>query len=199
MHRQPLLDQLALYRARHPEEEQVVDSIVDLVSAHRDCFQRSCLPGHVTGSSWIVDAALERGLLTHHRKLARWLQLGGHADGDPDVPAVALREAREESGMQDFDVIVPEDGCSILDVDVHVIPAFGNEPAHEHHDIRFLFRAAPGQGLTISSESNDLAWFAWADLGDVGADESVLRLGRKARAVFANERFTAVRNAQSTE
>ena len=85
-----------------------------------------------------------------------------------------------------------------LDVDVHVIPAFGDEPAHEHHDVRFLFRAGPGQRIAISSESNDLAWFAWADLGGVGADESVLRLARKARSVFESGRFTAVRNAQST-
>lgn len=187
MHRQPLLEQLARYLLRHPEERNEVERVRCLVTAHPDCFERSCLPGHVTGSNWIVSDDGDRCLLTHHRKLGRWLQLGGHADGDPDVAGVALREAREESGMRDFDSVVPLDGCAILDIDVHAIPALGSEPAHEHHDIRFLWRACPGQMLEISRESTDLAWFGWDALAEIGADDSILRLARKARRVLASD------------
>jgi 8-oxo-dGTP pyrophosphatase MutT (NUDIX family) len=138
----------------------------------------------VTASAWIVSADEQRCLLTHHRKLDRWLQLGGHADGDPDPLAVALREAQEESGMQHFDVLSrDETGRPIpLDVDVHVIPARAGEPEHEHHDIRFLLRAHPGQRLVTSHESIDLKWFTPEGFAEVADEESLIRMARKAPA-----------------
>ena len=105
MHRRPLLDLLDVYQQRHPEESACVEKIRALAVAHENCFQRDCQPGHITASSWIVSHDHQRVLFTHHRKLDRWLQLGGHADGDTDVLEVALKEAREESGMNDFDVL----------------------------------------------------------------------------------------------
>lgn len=184
MHRRSLLQILDVYEARWPGERDCVARMRDLVSARSDCFERTCLPGHVTASSWIVSAEGDRCLLTHHRKLERWLQLGGHADGDPDVVAVALREAMEESGMAGFDVLsLDASGRPFpLDLDVHDIPARRNEPPHEHHDVRFLLRARPGQGLVRSAESIELRWFEPAEIEAIETDESVLRLARKARA-----------------
>ena len=78
---------------------------LDFVRAHPDCLARTCAPGHLTGSAWIVSPDRRRTLLTHHRKLGKWLQLGGHADGDADLLAVALREAREESGLRGLRVV----------------------------------------------------------------------------------------------
>ncbi len=83
-----------------PAEAQVAAEFVRFAEAHPDCLWRSCVPGHFTGSAWVVDAARRHTLLTHHRKLDKWLQLGGHADGDPDLLAVARREAREESASR---------------------------------------------------------------------------------------------------
>ncbi len=173
---------LERYAARQPDELECVERIRALVEAHDDCFDRRCLPGHVTASAWIVSADDGRCLLTHHRKLERWLQLGGHADGDPDPLAVALREAREESGMEHFEVLsVDAAGEPIpIDVDVHVIPARKDEPEHEHHDVRFLLRARAGQVLRASDESLDLRWLEPERLADLAADESVLRMARKA-------------------
>jgi len=185
VHRQPLLDMLARYSARHPDESGALRarSLVEQASA---CFERSCLPGHVTSSAWIASEDGERFLLTHHRKLGRWLQLGGHTDGDPDVVASALREAREESGMEHFELVADTSGDVLLDVDVHAIPALGAEPAHEHHDMRILLVARSGQALRASGESLALRWFAWKELDAIAqADESVLRLARKARARLA--------------
>ena len=99
MHRKPLLDLLARYRASHPDEAACADRIRALVETQRDCFERSCFPGHVTASAWLLSPDGRRFLLTHHRKLDQWLQPGGHADGDTDLPRVALREAREETGL----------------------------------------------------------------------------------------------------
>lgn len=191
MHREPLLELLARYERLHPDEADRVQQVCELVRNHADCFERSCLPGHVTASTWIVSSDRRRFLLTHHRKLGRWLQLGGHADGDPDVHAVALREAREESGLHELDWIGGSgDGSAPLplDVDVHGIPARPGEPAHQHHDVRFLLAARPGQTLVVSDESHDLAWFEWDRLESEFREESLLRMGRKARAACRLER-----------
>lgn len=181
MHRQPLLDLLARYRAWFPAESAMVDRITDLVRGRPDCLLRTCQPGHITASAFILDASGARFLLTHHRKLGRWLQLGGHVDGEGHVLQAALREAREESGMSAFEVL-PVRGIPglPLDVDVHTIPARGSEPAHEHHDIRFLLRASAGQDLVRSDESHALAWFPLADHERILTEASVLRLARKA-------------------
>lgn len=184
MHRRPLLTLLEAYRARYPEDGERALAVAGFVLAHTDCFERSCLLGHVTGSAWIVSPDGEQVLLTQHRKLGRWLQLGGHCDGDSDVFAVALREAREESGLERFETLSDDSGTLPLDVDVHEIPARGAEPAHLHHDIRFLLLAEPEQSLCRSDESVDLRWVPWADLPRLAAEESLLRMGRRARGLL---------------
>ena len=95
-HRDLLLDLLRRYEAGHPDQRERVGFVRDFVTRHEDCFERSCREGHVTGSAWILSPDHRSVLLTRHRKLGRWLQLGGHADGNPDVASVALREARED-------------------------------------------------------------------------------------------------------
>jgi 8-oxo-dGTP pyrophosphatase MutT (NUDIX family) len=184
LERRALLDALDGYSADHPAELTTAHEIRTLVAQHADCFERSCLPGHVTASAWILSPDHERFLLTHHRKLGRWLQLGGHADGDPDLAAVALREAREESGMQKFAFLPSVDGAPRpVDLDVHWIPPRPREVGHFHHDVRFLLVAEPGQALRISEESLDLRWFEWSEFESVAAEESLNRLGRKVRSL----------------
>ncbi len=181
-HRQPLLDMLDRYVERFPGEEPMCERVRELVTAHEDCFERSCVPGHVTASAFILSPDREKVLLTHHKKLDLWLQLGGHADGDTYVADVALREAQEESGMEGFDIVTPGDGEPLpLDVDVHVIPAHGDEPQHEHHDIRFLLVAWPEEEITVSDESHDVQWVDWNDLEDYTSEVSILRMADKAR------------------
>jgi len=142
---------------------------------HDDCLERSCVPGHFTGSAWLVDRTAQRVLLTHHRKLDRWLQLGGHADGDGDLAGVALREAEEESGLAEL-VVEPE----IFDLDRHVIPARGNEPEHWHYDVRFVVRATGTEAFVVGDESHALAWRDITRIAsDTEADESLRRMARK--------------------
>ena len=128
------------------------------------------MPGHVTGSAWIVDQAGERTQLTHHRKLNMWIQLGGHSDGDPNSLNVALREANEESGLT-----VNPVAESIFDLDIHLIPARKSEPAHYHYDVRYIL-VADSDAFTVSEESLDLAWVSPKELPTLTDEESMLRM-----------------------
>lgn len=193
MHRAPLLHLLHRYVKRWPEDRARIARVIEFVRAHEDCFERSCREGHVTGSAWILSPDHRCVLLTHHRKLGRWLQLGGHADGDADPLRVALREAREESGLRGFRPLPDEPDPVPLDVDVHVIPARGSEAAHAHFDVRFLLEAAPGQEPVASEESHALQWVERARLWEFIDEESQLRMERHAREVLA--RLAAPRQA----
>ena len=179
MDREPLIQLLRRHAEAWSDERPLAERFMAFARAHADCLLRTCPPGHITASAWIDDAAGERALLTHHRKLGRWLQLGGHVDGEPRVERAALREAVEESGMARFEFAHWAGALTPLDLDVHAIPARGSEPEHLHWDVRFWLRAAPGQALAISEESTDLRWFTPAELTAATAEESVVRMLRK--------------------
>jgi 8-oxo-dGTP pyrophosphatase MutT (NUDIX family) len=157
------------------EEALAVRETIAFVRSHPDCLLRSCPPGHLTGSAWILSPDRRSTLLTHHGKLGKWLQLGGHADGDPDLLAVALREAREESGLSGLRAVDPR----LFDVDRHWIPDRGAEPGHWHHDLRFVLEADPSEPLTVSRESKALAWVEVASVASLNPEESMARMVRK--------------------
>jgi 8-oxo-dGTP pyrophosphatase MutT (NUDIX family) len=158
-------------------ESAMTAETLRFVEAHPECLLRSCAPGHLTGSAWIVSPDRTRTLLTHHLKLDKWLQLGGHADGDGDLLAVARREAREESGLTQLRAV----GSEIFDLDRHWIPARKNDPGHYHYDLRFLFEADPAEPLVITSESKDLAWVELDRVAESNPEESMRRMVRKSR------------------
>jgi 8-oxo-dGTP pyrophosphatase MutT (NUDIX family) len=145
------------------------------VTQNPDCFVRSLQHGHITGSAFVIDPCKKHVLLTHHCKLNQWLQLGGHADGEMNIQAVALREAMEESGLSQIKPL----SDSIFDVDIHLIPARKEEPAHYHYDIRFLFEANPEEPLHISNESNDLQWIEFNRITNLNVDQSIMRMVHK--------------------
>jgi ADP-ribose pyrophosphatase YjhB (NUDIX family) len=162
-------------RAEAGAEAAMLAEYGPFIAAHADCLWRTCRDGHLTASAWIVDPARQRTLLTHHHKLDRWLQLGGHVDGNPNLAEAAMREAREESGLAGLRLVSPE----IFDVDRHRIPARGDEPEHWHFDVRFLIEADPAEPLAISSESKDLAWVALTEVARLNPSESLARMVRK--------------------
>ncbi len=186
MHRQPIQELIVKFVERNPDQTKVAERILQLVSNHEDCFERTCLPGHVTGSAWVVSHDWQRHLLLHHRKLNKWLQPGGHAEGENDIAGVALREATEESGLIDLQFVEAYEPAALIDLDVHQIPARHRstgeliDPAHEHHDLRFLIQCPTPQEPILSDESNEVRWLTEAEVRSVTDEPSVLRLLDKA-------------------
>ncbi len=183
MHRQFLANKLAQYTAFNANEESMLNDIIRFVDEHSDCFERSLKIGHITGSAWIVDKERSHALLTHHRKLDRWLQLGGHSDGDSNTLNVALREGLEESGLKDLHPV----SDTIFDVDVHLIPARKDEPDHYHYDVRFLLEADRHADLVVSDESHDLAWLPLDEIIKLASDESIQRMVAKTHQLNAEK------------
>jgi 8-oxo-dGTP pyrophosphatase MutT (NUDIX family) len=173
--RQSLIAAIQFYPVVFAGEEKTKKDFLELLG-HPNSFQRNHLPGHITGSAWIVNKNLTRTVLIHHAKLLRWLQPGGHADGDEDVLRVAIREAEEETGLTKFSIPDP----SIFDLDIHPIPDRADFPAHLHYDVRFLLIADEADSLTISDESTGLKW---VDLNSVDGltnhNPSMMRLVHK--------------------
>jgi 8-oxo-dGTP pyrophosphatase MutT (NUDIX family) len=164
-------------RAEPGLEAAMLAEFFPFIAAHADCLWRTCLEGHLTASAWIVDTSRTHALLLHHRKLDRWLQPGGHVDGEADLLRAAEREAQEETGLRALHVADPE----IFDVDRHHIPARGTEPAHWHFDVRFLLVADSAELLAPSDESREVAWVPLEKIYELNPDESIARLVRKTR------------------
>ena len=177
VHRQSLMEQLSDYALRHPEEQEVLAAFTGFVESETDCFRRGLSIGHITGSAWVVNADGSEVLLTHHRKLDCWLQLGGHADGDTEVLSVAMKEAEEESGLVGFTHV----GSGIFDIDIHPIPARKDEPGHLHYDVRYVLRANGGLDYIVSDESHDLRWVKLDDVKTLTTEPSMMRMVAKWR------------------
>ena len=162
------------YARRVPEHAALAAEYAALLDEPgEDPFTRARLTGHFTGSAWLASADGRRVLLTHHRKLGRWLQLGGHADSDRDLAAVALREAEEESGLPGLQLPTAE----IFDLDRHWIPERGEVPGHWHFDVRYVVQAGANEDFVVSGESLELAWRDIAMIAsDAQADDSLRRM-----------------------
>lgn len=173
--RRQLLADFVDYAVQYPDESATAREFAGFLGSDAAVFERAHAIGHFTGSAWLVSADGRRVLLTHHRKLDRWLQPGGHADGVEDLARVALTEAEEESGLAD---LVVEGG--IYDLDRHAIPARGSDPEHWHYDVRFVVRATGSEDFVVGEESHALAWRPVESIAsDPGFDASMQRMARK--------------------
>ena len=169
----------AVWVGAGPDVER--DRILALLDEHAGALaDRVTAPGHLTGSALVVDAAHERVLLLLHTKLGRWLQPGGHADGDHELAGVALKEATEETGIDGLRVLVPA-----VDVDVHRVDHRDALGEHLHLDLRFVVLAPPGAVEDPNHESLDHRWVTWDELPDAVDEEGIVRLARAGRAALA--------------
>ena len=179
--RKALLEALRQHVPADAEEARDRDQILAFVARHEQPFDRAIREGHLTGSAITVSADGSQVLLLHHRKLDRWLQPGGHGDpGETAGEQVALREAFEESGIAGLwlDALAPRP----LDVDVHDIPARGDEPAHQHLDLRYLVRAPDGARASPAlAELHEIRWVEWDGIKALDPDHGLRRALAKAR------------------
>ncbi len=168
------------------QERRDKDAILRLVETEPACFSRNTFtPGHVTGSAFVVCPTTGLVLLHHHRRLDAWLQLGGHDEDEHDPRATALREAAEESGLQDLALLSDD----ILDLDVHDIPAGKGEPAHRHHDVRYaLVTSTPDSLKRDARESIDLRWFPLGEAAEKMNEPGGRRALARIAALLATRR-----------
>ncbi|MEL6537696.1 MAG: NUDIX hydrolase [Bacteroidota bacterium] len=169
-------DTLALleaYQPSHPEDAQFQQDIMAFVRKYPEDFhRRTTVEGHLTASAWIVNPDRTRFLLTHHAKLNRWLQLGGHIEEDATLQVAAMREAAEESGLSSIRLV----STAVFDLDIHTIPARKQDAEHLHLDVRFLIEADDEEAWEVSEESNALAWVSADQIRKEVADVSMLRM-----------------------
>jgi len=167
-----------------PDEQPDRERMLALLDSTPDCFHRTSFPGHFTGSALVVSADGSKTLLHHHRKLDRWLQFGGHCDGDENLPRVAQREALEESGIEGLILASPRP----FDLDIHEIPARATEPVHFHYDVRYVLIAPENATFVTSEESHELRWFTPEEMLALPLDQGLRRLVAKWQTLLARRR-----------
>lgn len=181
MERVKLVQALNYYQTSFEEELATIGRFKSLLNNFPSCYQRSLTTGHITASAWIIDEFGSSALLVHHKKLNRWLQPGGHADGDENIIAVATREAKEETGLKSLKLIDE----NIFDIDIHLIPRHKDIKSHCHHDVRFLFMADKTENYVVSEESNELAWVPMEKMGIFTRNSiSIHRMVLKTKLIF---------------
>lgn len=179
-----LLSELRTYDAEDGAEERDRVAMLALL-AEQDAFSRAHFaPGHFTASCYILDDG-GRLLLHHHRRLDRWLQMGGHVEGEETPHLAALREGGEESGLTDLALAAN----GIFDLDIHGIPAGKGEPGHHHYDVRYVARtASPGAVAIDRAESNELAWVSLERAAELMPGPESQRVIRKIARLLSGER-----------
>ena len=171
-----------------PDLEHVKRQFFTLTALEPDALLRQTRPGHLTASVLLVDQDASHVLLLHHTKLERWLQPGGHADGEANLARVALKEATEETGIQGIEIVDPA-----VDIDIHNVAPPGEEPVL-HYDVRFLAFAPPGARPDGNHESTEIRWVPLDELIDYDLDPGTHRLiaaGLKVARALIAERESA--------
>ena len=175
MKRKYLINLLNSYFPSCKEEIKFKTQMLNFIDTYNDCFERSLIDGHITGSAWLVNRDQSKALLMHHSKLGNWYQLGGHSDGDPNTLEVALKEAREESGLSSLIPI----SKFIFDIDIHLIPESPKNKAHYHYDVRFLLQTTEDEEIRANHESKQLLWISKDQNSLPTSNPSIIRMFNK--------------------
>ncbi|NNC79389.1 MAG: NUDIX hydrolase [Acidimicrobiales bacterium] len=161
------------------ELAEVKRAFFQLTALEPDALLRTATPGHLTGSALILNHDATETLLLFHTKLQRWLQPGGHADGEANLARVALKEATEETGIEGLEIVDPA-----IDLDIHNVAPPGREPVY-HYDVRFLLLAPVDAEPAGNHESQDIRWAPLDSLDEYGLDDGHHRMIRAGLEVAA--------------
>ena len=176
------LDKLLLkYSKLYPQEKVPLEMLKFL--RIDDCFSKKNSKGHFTGSAWLVNPEKDKILMNHHKKLNKWIQFGGHSNGEKNLLETALREMEEETSISNYNLVTKD----IFDVDIHFIPRTNNMPAHYHYDVRFLIEADPDKNqISLSKESIDIIWVPIEEVCNYNSEDSIQRMVNKTQSIVGN-------------
>lgn len=169
-----ILELIASYNGKYESEKLIKKRFIEFVQKYEDCFERHLQVGHITASAFIFDIENNKILLLHHKKLNKWLQPGGHCDGDKDTLSVAIKEVFEETGL-----VIKNQAQPIFDLDIHMIPENKGIPEHEHFDVRYLLFADSKIPLIQNHETNQLKWVDLSEMENYTTEESLRRMKNK--------------------
>ncbi|MGE0931085.1 NUDIX hydrolase [Peijinzhouia sedimentorum] len=176
-----LRSSLSLYQPINDQEANYKTQMLELFSEGKIAFERTRKAGHFTASAWVLDPSSQKALLVLHSKIEKWLQPGGHADGNQNLQEVATKELAEETGITSIETLK----STIFDLDVHTIPEHKGIPAHLHYDMRFIFRGNSQARMQINHESKDIQWVPLDEIPElVSKDPSICRMVEKSKELI---------------
>jgi 8-oxo-dGTP pyrophosphatase MutT (NUDIX family) len=176
-----LRKQLIEYITDNEEELNYKTSMLKLISKEGElAFSRKSEAAHFTASAWLIDQSEKKILLIKHNKLNKWLQPGGHADGQQELEEVARKEAFEETNLNKLKPFVE----GIFDIDIHFIPEHKNIKAHYHYDVRFAYWVDNVDETQINNESKAFKWLSENEVINLTDNTSILRMLRKTKDIF---------------
>lgn len=154
-----LREAIAAFVPTCQQEELDKKMMLAFMDANPDCLTRDNEVAHMTASAWVVNPARDKVLMVYHNIYDSWSWTGGHADGEADLAAVAYREAREETGIQDLKPLMEGPvSLEIITVDGHVKKG-RYVSSHLHMNLTYLFEASEDQALTVKEDENSgVAW-----------------------------------------
>ncbi len=184
--RKQIIETLKKFSTTNKQEQEDVQTIIELVNKYDNIFDRECTQAHLTGSALVFNPKNKTVLLHNHKKLNKWLQFGGHADGETNIPEVAMKEAQEESGLKDLAFFNPQNNAVIkpVDIEVQTIPENKGVSQHLHLDLRYLITTDATQVPTPEEhESQELQFFTFTELNRISdkIDPALHRLIEKAQ------------------
>lgn len=175
------MDALKQYNPLSEEEKGYKNKMLELYQAKGvKAFSRNNFEAHFTASAWIINSDTNEILLLHHKKLNKWLQPGGHADGETNLEKVARKEANEETGLENLQLVSNE----VYDIDIHLIPENTGIPEHYHYDVRFAYFCERNEKTQINHESNDFQWIKLQKVEDLTQEPSILRMVTKSKNIL---------------
>jgi ADP-ribose pyrophosphatase YjhB (NUDIX family) len=175
------MDILKQYNPETEKEKKYKNKMLELFESKREvAFTRQNIQAHFTASAWIIDPNSHEILLLHHKKLNKWLQPGGHADGEMNLEKVSRKEAFEETSLMDLSLVIK----GIFDIDIHPIPEHKGVLQHYHYDVRFAYFCTDRTKTQINSESNKFQWIEIEKVKDLTDEPSILRMVNKTKIIL---------------